>query len=259
MRLGAVEPTAKPTREGRFAIVLGHGMKVLVISDSEKLGQDVSLTLQVRWRDVILVWAAQGKKGIDLIEAEQPDIAIVDLGSFDIKGLDMLSEIRSLFDLPIIALTSGSDAMDKVRALEMGADGWIGKPFMPIELLAEVNAMLRRCSILKFQYNHPLPFVSDKLTINCATHEVYVSGKSVRLTPTEYNILCHLLKNHAKVVTHRSLLDNIWGPRYTKDTGSLKEYIYRLRSKLEDDPENPRMLVTERGIGYKFVGADLTE
>jgi DNA-binding response OmpR family regulator len=234
-------------------------MKVLLISDSENLVQDISLALQVRWPDVILVWAGQGKKGINLIEAEQPDITIIDLGSFDINGLDILSEIRSFFDLPIIALTSGNDAMDKVRALEVGADGWIGKPFMPIELLAEVNAVLRRSSILKFQYNHPLPFVSDKLSINYATREVYVSGKPVRLTPTEYNVLCHLLRNQAKVVTHRSLLDNIWGPRYTKDTGSLKEYIYRLRSKLEDDPENPRMLVTERGIGYKFVGADLGE
>jgi DNA-binding response OmpR family regulator len=234
-------------------------MKVLLISDSQKLVQDISLALQVRWPDVILVWAGQGKKGIDLIEAEQPDITIIDLGSFDINGLDILSEIRSFFDVPIIALTSGSDAMDKVRALEVGADGWIGKPFMPIELLAEVNAVLRRSSILKFQYNHPLPFVSDKLSINYATREVYVSGKPVRLTPTEYNVLCHLLRNQAKVVTHRSLLDSIWGPRYTKDTGSLKEYIYRLRSKLEDDPENPRMLVTERGIGYKFVVADLGE
>lgn len=234
-------------------------MKVLLISDSENLVQDISLALQVRWPDVILVWAGQGKKGIDLIEAEQPDITIIDLGSFDINGLDILSEIRSFFDLPIIALTSGSDAMDKVRALEVGADGWIGKPFMPIELLAEVNAVLRRSSILKFQYNHPLAFVSDKLSINYATREVYVSGKPVRLTPTEYNVLCYLLRNQAKVVTHRSLLDSIWGPRYTKDTGSLKEYIYRLRSKLEDDPENPRMLVTERGIGYKFVVADLGE
>lgn len=253
-----MERVGKPTWEVGF-VFLGTGMKVLVISDREELARDISLALRVRWPETVLVWAGQGKNGTYLIEAERPDITIIDLGSFDINGLDILSEIRSFFNLPIIALTSGSDAMDKVRALETGADGWIGKPFMPIELLAEVNAVLRRCSVLSFQYSHPLPFVSDKLTIDCATHEVYVSGKLVRLTPTEYNVLCHLLRNQAKVVTHRSLLDSIWGPRYTKDTGSLKEYIYRLRSKLEDDPENPRMLVTERGIGYKFVGADLSE
>lgn len=230
-------------------------MKLLLISDSEELGPSISLSLKVRWPGVIVVCATEGGKGVELVQTEQPDIGLIDLDSPNIEGFSVLNEIRGFSDVPIIILSQKNDVMDKVRALEMGADGWIAQPFTPMELLAKVNAVLRRCGILQFQYSRAPSFVSDVLTINYATREVFASGKPVKLTPTEYSMLCHLVRNEGKVVSHSSILDSVWGPEYATDVGFIKKYIYRLRSKLEDDQENPKMLLTERGIGYKFVKA----
>ena len=230
----------------------GH-IKALLVTDSKEIRQNICLSLRVRWPYVNVVTAASGRKGVDLVQTEQPDVVLLDLDLPDMDGFEMLSEVRLFSEVPIIILSARGDVMDNIRALEMGADDWITKPFNPLEFLAKVNALFRRCGILQFQQREAPSFVSDKLTINFANHEVYVLGKPVKLTPTEYNLLCHLVRNGGTVVGHHRLLDSVWGTQYTGDIGFLKKYIYRLRSKLEDSHENPQMIITERGIGYKFV------
>jgi len=227
-------------------------VKVLLIGNPKELEQDIALPLKLRWPEIIVVATEDGEKGIELVEIEQPDIVLLDCDLPDTSCFTVLSEIRLFSEVPIVTLTASIDVMDKVKALEMGADEWINKPVNHMELLAKVNAVLRRCGIIQSQ-QYATPFVSSKLTINFADREVCISGNPVRLTPTEYKLLCCLVRNEGKVVSHRRLLDSIWGSEYTDDIGFLKKYIYRLRSKVEESHENPQMIITERGIGYKFI------
>lgn len=241
---------AKPTSKVGFVILFGARMKVFFIGDSKELEQKVSFSLRVRWPDFSLVHTAEGREVISRVRTEQPDICILDLDSPNFAGLDLLSQIHRFSSVPIIVLSQRNDIVDRARALEMGADDYITQPFIPMELIARVNALLRRSSIVKSEYAKP--FVSGKLTINYATHRVFLSGKPVKLTPIEYKILCHLARSKGSVVTRSDLLLSVWGPDYQADPEFLKKYIYRLRSKVEDDHDNPEIIITEWGVGYKL-------
>ena len=141
--------------------------------------------------------------------------------------------------------------MDRAKGLEAGADEYIIKPFGPIELLAHIRALLRRTQGLGFK---PGRLVSiGELTINFTTHETFLSGRRVRLTPVEYNLVSELARNEGRVLTHRALMEKVWGSEYTDELSFIKKYIYRLRSKLEADASKPQMILTERGIGYRFI------
>jgi two-component system KDP operon response regulator KdpE len=142
--------------------------------------------------------------------------------------------------------------MDKVMGLELGADDYMVKPFVPAELLARVKAVLRRSQMPELKEDEK-PFINSKLKINFATREVIRGEEPVKLTPTEYDLLCHLVKNEGRVVTHRMLLEMVWGPGCTDAVDYLRKYIQRLRGKLEDDPANPKMFLSERGLGYRFI------
>ena len=142
--------------------------------------------------------------------------------------------------------------MDRARCLEAGADEYVIKPFSPIELLARVRALLRRTKGVGFKPER-LVSIGRELTINFTTREVSLSGKRVKLTPIEYHLLSELVRNNGRVLTHSTLLEKVWGSEYTDEYSFVKKYIYRLRSKLEPDASKPQMLLTERGIGYKFV------
>lgn len=228
-------------------------MKFLLISNSEELEGNISVILKVRWPEVILTHAVDQAKAAEFVQTEQPDMVFLDLNLSQANDFNVLNEVRSFSDVPMIILSENDDVIDNVRALEMGADDWLGKPLEPMLLLAKVNAVLRRCGVLYWQPSHAPGFISGKLTINYTTHEVCISGKPVKLTPIEYKMLCHLVRNEGKAVTNSSILDSVWGPEYTADNGFIKKYIYRLRSKLEDGQGNPKMLLTDRGIGYRFV------
>ena len=165
---------------------------------------------------------------------------------------DLIGQIRSFSEVPLIALSQSKDVMDKVKALEMGADDWI-PPSSPMKYIAKVNAILRRCCPLGDGYT--ASFLCGKLSINYATHDVYVNGKPVKLTPIEYKILYQLVKNEGSVVCHTNLLSSAWGPHYGATPEFLKKYIYRLRSKIEEDPGDPKIICTRRGVGYIFITA----
>jgi len=228
-------------------------VKVLLIEDNQEIVDSLCLCLKLVWPQVNTIATAEATKGIELVEAESPDIVILSLELPDMDGFDVLTQICSFSNVPIIVLSARQAEMDKAKALETGADDYITKPFSPIDLLARVKAVLRRGGMPQFkQVNSPL-FVSDNLTINFATRDVLISGNPVKLTPIEYNLLCNLVRNQGRVISHRSLLEKTWGSNYTDDISFLKKYIYRLRVKLNDSNPSHQMLVSVRGIGYKFV------
>ena len=228
-------------------------MKALVIEDKEEVLEEISVCLKLSWSQVYIIVTAEGGKGIDLVEAESPDIVILDLELTDMDGFKVLREIRSFSDVPIVVLTATEVEMDKVKSLEMGADNYITRPFSPVDLMARVKAVLRRATMPELRVNYSSTFTSGNLRINFATHDVFVSGERVKLTPTEYNLLCNLARNAGKVLSHRFLLERTWGPDYTDDITHLKVWIYRLRSKLKDRQNHQPMLITQRGVGYKFI------
>ena len=228
-------------------------MKVLVIEDKSDVVEDISLCLTLAWSQANVIVAAEGDKGIDLVETESPDVVILDLELRGADGFKVLKEIRSFSDVAIIVLAAKEAEMDKIKGLEMGADDYVTIPFSAIDLIARIRAVLRRVSMPQLRNNHRSTFVSGNLTVNFATRDVFVSGEPVRLTPIEYGLLCNLIRNEGKVLSHRFLLEKTWGSDYSDDVSSLKKYIYRLRVKLKDN-ENPQpMLLTQRGIGYKFL------
>ena len=227
-------------------------MKVLLIESPQEETKNISFTLQLRWPECTVLSAVDGSKGVELIETESPDLVILDVAVSGIDGLGLVSRIRSFCDVPVIILTDSSNEMVKVSGLEIGADEYVTKPFNPIELLAKVVALLRRVRGVGFRADQePLSFGS--LTLNFSTREVFVWGERVKLTPIEYNLLTQLVRNEGKVLTHSALLEKVWGRDYVDDSSFVKKYIYRLRSKLHDDASNPKILINERGVGYRFV------
>jgi len=228
-------------------------MNVLLIEDRKEIAENVCLCLKLAWSQINIIATADGGKGADLVETESPDMVILDLELPDTDGFKVLEQIHSFSDVPTIILTAREAEMDKVKGLEMGADDYITIPFNCIDLIARVKAVLRRTTMPQLAENHTSIFISGNLEINFATHDVFVSGEPVNLTPTEYNLLCNLVRNAGKVLSHRFLLQKTWGSDCIEDTSSLKKYIYRLRVKLKDNQSQQPMLVTQRGIGYRFV------
>ena len=226
-------------------------MKVLAIENDKQILSDIALCLQIRYPEVILVSAADGRKGMDLVETERPDLVLVDSSLPDIGTLDLVGKIREYSDIPLIILSDVVTDMDGARYLEAGADDYVTKPLSPIYLLARIRALLRRTQGIGFKRDHSIS--AGKLNINTGTQEVFLSGKRVKLTPIEYHLLSELVRNDGRVLTHNVLLEKVWGFEYEKVDGFIKKYIYRLRSKFESDASKPQMILTERGIGYKFV------
>ena len=227
-------------------------MKALIIEDAADIVETISLCFELRWPEVEVISTPEGKKGLTLAETESPDIIILDLGLPDSDGFEVLKSIRSFSNVPIIIVTVRGDELDRVKGLELGADDYVTKPFSHMELLARMKAVLRRTRLPELQAEEK-HFHSPRLTIDFATRTVTVNGQPVRLTPTEYNLLHYLVLNAGTVLTHWALLEKCWGEEYTDSPEYLKVYIQRLRNKLEEDPSNPQLLISERGVGYKFV------
>jgi two-component system KDP operon response regulator KdpE len=169
-----------------------------------------------------------------------------------LDGFETLRLIREIWAVPVIMLTAKGDEDDRVRGLELGADDYITKPFSPRELVSRVRAVLRRTEAPAPSAHEPIQ-VDDRLKIDFDRREVWVEGKLVQLRPTEYRLLYHLVQNAGWVVPHDQLLAKVWGYEYRDETHYLRLYVNYLRQKLEADPANPRYILTERGVGYRFV------
>jgi DNA-binding response OmpR family regulator len=254
-RLGSVESIAKPTQKGGFAFFrLVVEMKVLVVTGSEELLKTVPVVLKVRWPNLTLFHSSEAGESLQLIHREQPDIAMLHLDSGPEDCFDLISQIRGFSDVPLVVISQRDDVMDKVRALETGADEWIVQSSVPMEFIAKVNALLRRCRAPSSSC--VLSFLDGKLSMDCCTRKVCVLGKMVKLTPIEYKILWQLAQNEGSVVSREALIRGVWGPRYAADPEFLKRHIYRLRSKVEEDPAAPKILLTERGVGYIIASSN---
>jgi len=227
-------------------------LKVVVVDDSPEIIEVVSLCFQLRWSGADLISAATGAKGLELIEAESPDIVILDIGLPDMDGFQVLRDIRRFSQVPVIMLTVRGEDIDVAKGLELGADDYITKPFSHIELIARVQAVLRRVQGLPVS-SEERPFVSGKLSVDFASNEVMLDGKPVKLTSTESKILFLLIRNEGRLVTHESLLTKVWGETYIDARDLLRVHIQHLRQKLGDSVESPSIIVTEHGMGYKFV------
>ena len=231
-------------------------MKVLIVEDSPEVVEIVRLCFDLRWPGTVVISTALGNEGVELVETESPDVVILDLGLPDIDGLDALKEIRSFSDIPIVILSVRDDEVSRVKGLEMGADDYVVKPFSHMELLARVRAVFRRSQMPQLRGGEK-PMVLGGLMIDFAGREITQRGENVQLTPTEWRMLTELVRNEGKVLSYEALLRRVWGDDYVGDTEYIKKYIYRLRQKLEDDPESPRIILSARGMGYKFMRPDV--
>ncbi len=226
-------------------------MKVVIIEDDPEIVEAVSLCFDLRWPDVDVVSANEGIAGLGAIEKESPDIVILDIGLPDIDGYEVCRRIRLFSDVPVIILTVKNQEFDKVKGLELGADDYIGKPFSHVELLARVKAVLRRSTMPQLEEEEE-PLTVGKIRIDFASHGVRVDGTEVKLTATEYSLLHFLARNAGRVIPHRVLLEKVWGSDHVDSTHYLKVYMQRLRVKFGDDLQNPNLVVSERGVGYKL-------
>ena len=227
-------------------------MKVLVVDDAPEVVDSVRFGFAVQWREVDLLSAGTGKEALELVERESPDLVLLDVGLPDMDGFKVLEELRFFSDVPVIMLTARDDTIDKVKGLELGADDYVTKPFNHLELLARIKAVLRRLDMPPPKSRAP-SFRSGDLEMDFDAQEVRVKGQPVRLTPTEYKLLYHLVRNAGRTLPHGTLLAKVWGREYLDEVDYLRVYVRRLRDKLGDDPEKPRYIRTERGLGYRFL------
>ena len=224
---------------------------ILVIDDELHIRQLLRSSLSERGYRVTV--AATGEEGLDLAAAVQPDAVILDLGLPGMDGFEVCRTLRTWSEAPILILSARYDEMEKVRALDLGADDYLTKPFGTHELLARIRAALRRA---KRQQSTPSLLAAGDLRIDLLRRQVTRAGSEVRLTPTEYTLLTTLAAHAGRVLTHQWLLAHVWGPGYENDVQNLHVFISQVRRKIEPQPAKPCYILTEPGIGYRFCPLD---
>ncbi|HTQ97837.1 MAG TPA: response regulator transcription factor [Candidatus Acidoferrum sp.] len=229
-----------------------NSANILVVDDEPQIRRVLRSTLSFRGYTISEV--ASGEEAIELAPKLKPDLILLDVNLPGMSGIETCREIRRSSDAPIIMLTVRSAERDKVVALDAGADDYVTKPFGIEELLARIRASLRR---------HPSadalqPFVSKELTVDFESRRVTAAGEEVHLAPKEFEVLRHLIANLGKPVTHRRLLQIVWGPEYGEETENLRVVINQLRKKIEKDPSQPKFILTEPWVGYRFQPPKVT-
>jgi two-component system, OmpR family, KDP operon response regulator KdpE len=233
-----------------MAMVSATDRIILVVDDEARMVRFVRMNLELEGFQV--VEANDGVEALEKVRDALPDLVLLDVMMPGMDGFETLARLREISTVPVIMLTVKGEETDRIRGLELGADDYVAKPFSPRELASRIRAVLRRAEM-------PSPVartairVDDHLEIDFRQREVIVGGERVRLRPTEYRLLYHLVNNAGWIMTHEMLLSKVWGYEYRDETGLLRLYITYLRQKIEPDPAHPRYIFTERGVGYRFV------
>jgi two-component system KDP operon response regulator KdpE len=227
------------------------GARILVIDDEKQIRRMLKAALSGYGYDI--AEASSGHEGLNQTAIFHPDLIILDLGLPDLDGIEVIKRLREWTQIPIIILSVREHEDDKIKALDVGADDYVTKPFSMGELLARIRVALRH--VAKSEDEPILTFFGE-LTVDLAHRNVILKGEDVKLTPTEYEILKYLALQAGRVVTHGQLLRAIWGPNYQEETQYLRVYIGQLRRKIEADPSQPTYIITEPGVGYRLVTRD---
>jgi len=224
--------------------------RVLVVDDERRMVGFIRLNLEQDGFEVIEAY--NGSQALDRLRDSLPDLILLDVMMPDIDGFVVLQTIREISQVPVIMLTAKSEENDKVKGLELGADDYVTKPFSPRELVSRVKAVLRRGSSFEEDEEGVIE-IDGRLNIDFGRREVWVDSEMVKLRPTEYRLLYHLVQNAGWVLTHDQILTKVWGYEYRDEPHYVRLYINYLRKKIEKDPSNPIYILTERGVGYRFV------
>jgi len=221
--------------------------RILIVDDDPQLRETVTIVLETQAYEVRA--AATGKEGLAQAADSSPDLVILDINLPDLEGFEVARELRRFSNMPVLMLTGRSESTDIVSGLDSGADDYLTKPFKTDELLARVRALLRRVP----SRDQPITAAAGQLEIDTRQRIVRVHGEQVDLTPTEYQLLLLLAQHPGEVLDHQTLLQRVWGDEYVKDTAYLKVYIWHLRRKLEQNPHEPKIVITEWGVGYRLA------
>ncbi len=222
---------------------------ILVIEDELPIVRFLRATLGSQ--GYALCEAASGQAGIVEAGTCRPDLILLDLGLPDMDGLEVIRRVRAWSEVPIVIISARGQESDKVAALDAGADDYLTKPFGVPELMARIRVALRRASRAGAEGESSL-FTCGDLKVDMAGHLVHLDGEEISLTPIEFRLLAAMIKHAGKVITHRQLLKEVWGPHLTDESHYLRVFVHQLRRKLEDDPARPRFILTEAGVGYRL-------
>jgi two-component system KDP operon response regulator KdpE len=223
--------------------------RVLVVDDDAALARALAINLKARGYDVTV--AHTGRQALEGLAKVHPDVVVLDLGLPDLDGIDVLHGVRGWNDVPVVVLSARTTSDEKVDALDAGADDYVTKPFEMNELLARIRAAVRRGAAAG-RADAGLVLDAGEVVVDLAAGVVTRDGEQVRLTPTEYHLLEVLARNAGRLVPQAQLLREVWGPAYEKETHYLRVYVAQLRRKLERDPANPALIITEPGLGYRL-------
>lgn len=225
---------------------------ILIADDEARMRRFMRMNLELEGYRVIE--AGNGMETIDRVREDLPDLVLLDVMMPVLDGFEALRIVRETSTVPVIMLTVRDDESDKVKGLELGADDYVTKPFSPRELASRIKAVLRRTEIESGgAVGKSLIVIDDYLQIDFNKRQVFVGGQEVKLRPTEYRLLYHLVMNAGQTLTHEMILSKVWGYEYRDESQYVRLYITYLRQKIEPDPGNPRYILTERGLGYRFM------
>lgn len=222
---------------------------ILVVDDEPRMIGFIRMNLELEDHQVIE--AHSGLEALDALRTQLPDLLLLDVMMPDLDGFETLRMLREFSDIPVIMLTAKGEENDKVLGLELGADDYITKPFGPRELSSRIKALFRRLE--KPSTEEAILRVDDRLSVDFNQRQVIVDGAAVKLRPTEYRLLYHLIRNAGWTVPHDQILQKVWGYEYRDEAHYVRLYVNYLREKIEEDPSDPRYIITERGVGYRFV------
>lgn len=227
-----------------------RGRLILVVDDEVRMVRFIRLNLEHDGFQVISAY--NGREALEQVRSQLPNLILLDVMMPDLDGFEVLTRIREQSNVPVIMLTAKGEEDDRVRGLELGADDYVSKPFSPRELVSRVKAVLRRTETVTGDAANVIE-VDDWLKLDFNRREIWAGGELVQLRPTEYRLLYHLVQNAGWVVTHEQLLTKVWGFEYRDEPHYVRLYINYLRKKIEKDPANPEYILTERGVGYRFI------